>query len=130
VPVPELRFSADEPRSRIDTLTTWMPRVAVAIAFLSIGYSKFEAHSMWIRTFNEIGLGDWFRYFTGSVQMLGAALVLIPRTCVIGISILASTMLGAALIWIFVLHQPGNAPIPLLVLTALVVVGFSARSGK
>jgi hypothetical protein len=52
VPVPELRFDVAEPKSRIDTLTVWLPRVAVAIAFLSIGYSKFESQSIWIRTFN------------------------------------------------------------------------------
>jgi putative oxidoreductase len=127
VPVPELKFDVEEPKSRIDTLRTWLPRIAVAVAFLSIGYSKFETQSMWIRTFNEIGFGDWFRYFTGAVQMLGAVLVLIPRTCVIGIAILSSTMIGAALIWIFLLHAPGNAPIPLVVLAALIVVGFQAR---
>ena len=125
--MPELKFDVTEPASRIDTLTTWMPRVAVAIAFLAIGASKFEAQSMWIRTFNEIGLGDWFRYVTGGIQMLGAVLVLIPRTCLIGIAILSCTMLGAALIWIVVLHQAGNAPIPLLVLTALLIVGWGAR---
>jgi hypothetical protein len=69
----------------------------------------------------------WFRYFTGAVQIVGAALVLIPRTCLIGIAILSCTMVGAALIWIFLLHAPGNAPIPLLVLAALMVVGFQAR---
>lgn len=128
--VPELKFDVGEPKGRIDTLTTWMPRVGVAIAFLAIGASKFEAQSMWIRTFNDIGWGDWFRYFTGAVQVLGAALVLIPRTCRLGISILSGTMIGAALVWVFLLHKPGNAPIPLIILAALVVVGLGARSGK
>lgn len=125
--MPELQFDMAERPGRQDIITTWLPRLGVAIAFLSIGWSKFEAHSTWIRTFNEIGFGDWFRYFTGAVQMLGAALVLIPRTFRIGIGILASTMIGAALIWIFLLHKPGNAPIPLIVLAALVVVGLQAR---
>jgi hypothetical protein len=31
------------------------------------------------------------------------------------------------LIWIFVLHKPGNAPIPALVLVPLIVVGVQAR---
>lgn len=128
MPVPELRFDTGERSSRIDTLTSWMPRAAVAIAFLSIGYSKFESQSIWIRTFNEIGLGDWFRYFTGAIQMLGAVLVLIPRTCLVGIGLLSCTMIGAALIWIFVLHAPGNAVIPAVVLVPLVIVGISARA--
>ena len=29
--------------------------------------------------FNRIGFGQWFRYFTGTLQILGGALVLIPR---------------------------------------------------
>jgi hypothetical protein len=129
VPVPELKLDVAEPKSRIDTLTTWLPRLAAAIAFLSIGYSKFESQSIWIRTFNEIGWGLWFRYLTGAVQILGALLVLVPSTCLIGIGILSCTMVGAALIWIFVLHAPGNAPIPLLVLAGLIVVGWGARPG-
>jgi uncharacterized membrane protein YphA (DoxX/SURF4 family) len=127
VPVPELKFDVEEPKGRIETLTKWLPRVAVAIAFLSIGYSKFESHSMWVRTFNEIGWGVWFRYFTGGVQIVGALLVLIPRACLLGVAVLASTMFGAALIWIFVLHAPGNAPIPLLILLPLAAVGLQAR---
>ena len=39
----------------------------------------------------------------------------------------AFLMIGAALIWVFLLHAPGNAPIPLLVLVALIVVGLQAR---
>lgn len=127
MPVPELKLDVEERKSRIDTLTTSLPRAAVAIAFLSIGYSKFEAQSMWVRTFNEIGLGVWFRYFTGAVQMLGALLVLIPRTCLVGIALLSATMIGAALVWIFVLQAPGNAPIPLLILLPLLAVGFQSR---
>jgi len=125
--VPELKFDVTEPASRIDTLTKWMPRVAVAIAFLSIGFSKFEAQSIWIRTFNEIGFGDWFRYLTGLIQVAGALLVLIPKTCLIGIALLSCTMVGAAFFWVFLLHAPGNAVIPLLVLMPLLVVGFQAR---
>jgi putative oxidoreductase len=127
VPVPEFNFDMSERRSGIDLVGTWLPRLGVAIAFLMIGASKFESESTWIRTFNEIGWGDSFRYFTGSVQILGAILVLIPRTCLIGIGILSTTMLGAVLIWILVLHKPGNAPIPALVLIPLIVVGFQAR---
>jgi len=125
--VPELKFDMTDRRSGIDLVTTWLPRLGVAIAFLMIGASKFESASTWIRTFNDIGWGDGFRYFTGSVQILGAVLVLIPRTCLIGIGILSSTMVGAVLIWIFILHKPGNAPIPALVLIPLIVVGFQAR---
>src|SRR2546430_2861644 len=35
--------------------------------------------SEWVRIFDRIGLGQWFRYFTGALQVTGALLVLIPR---------------------------------------------------
>ena len=97
--------------------------VAVAVVFFSLGADKFAAQSMWIRVFDQIGFGNWFRYFTGALQIAGAALVLIPRTFLFGILLLASTMFGAAVIRTFMLHAPGNAPIPALLLVALLVVG-------
>jgi putative oxidoreductase len=121
--VANLKLGLEEPPSRIDALTTWLPRIAVAVAFFSIGADKFAAQSMWIRIFDQIGFGNWFRYFTGALQIAGAALVLIPRTFLFGILLLASTMFGAVVIWIFVLHAPGNAPIPALLLVALLVIG-------
>ena len=121
--MPELKLGLDERRSRIDTLTTWLPRIAVAIAFGSIGIDKFASQSMWVRIFEQIGLGQWFRYFTGSLQVIGAVMVLVPRTFLDGILLLACTMLGAVITWVFVLHVPGNAPIPAVLLVALLIVG-------
>jgi putative oxidoreductase len=122
----DLKLGLDEHRTRIDTLTTWLPRIAVAVAFFSIGADKFAARSMWVHLFDQIGFGQWFRYLTGSLQLIGATLVLIPRTFPFGILLLASTMLGAVLIWLFVLHAPGNAVIPGVVLIALLAVGAQA----
>ena len=116
----------EEPRGRIDVLTTWVPRVAIALAFFSIGSAKFAAHSMWVDIFERLGFGQWFRYFTGAVQLGGAALVLIPRTFSIGIGVLACTMLGAMAAWVFVLQAAFNAVIPGVILIALLAVGTQA----
>jgi putative oxidoreductase len=102
--VSELKFVAEETRRPIDIFTMWIPRVAVAMGFLAIGTGKFAAHSVRIRIFAQIGFGQWFRYLTGVLQIGGALLVLIPRTFALGILLLACTMLGAMLAWIFVLH--------------------------
>jgi len=128
--MPELKLDLDERRSRIDTLTTWLPRVAVAIAFGSIGIDKFAGQSMWIRIFDQIGVGQWFRYFTGALQIIGAVMVLIPRTFLDGILLLASTMLGAVITWVFVLRVPGNAPIPAILLIALLIVGAQGLKAR
>jgi hypothetical protein len=77
---------------------------------------------MWIRVFDRIGFGQWFRYLTGATQIGGAVLVLIPRTSLIGIGVLSCTMIGAMTFWIVVARQPFAAIIPGFVLAALVAV--------
>jgi putative oxidoreductase len=87
---------------------------------------------MWVKLFDQIG-GTWFRYLTGLLQVTGAVLVLVPRTFLIGIVILACTMAGAVAIWVVWFAAPGTAIIPGVLLVALVIVGFHGariRSGR
>ena len=102
---------------------TWLLRIAVALVFGFLGKDKFAAQSQWIGIFEQIGFGQWFRYLTGVLQIGGAALVLIPRTFPVGILVLACTMLGAVLTWIFLLGAPFNALIPAAVLGGLLALG-------
>lgn len=113
----------EEQRGWIDHVRTWLPRVAVALLFFFVGKSKFGAHSSWIKTFDQIGFGQWFRYMTGVIQMLGAIAVLIPRIFPWGIVILACTMLGAILASIFLLGVPFNAIFPAALLIGLLIIG-------
>jgi uncharacterized membrane protein YphA (DoxX/SURF4 family) len=117
------RLVPEETRSRQDVLITWILRVAVAVVFFSVGSSKFDATSMWVKLFDQIGFGQWFRYLTGILQIAGAVLVLVPRTFLAGIGLLALTMGGAAAIWIGRFGEFGNAIIPLVVLAGLLLVG-------
>ncbi|HEU5238122.1 MAG TPA: DoxX family protein [Pyrinomonadaceae bacterium] len=113
----------EDQRGWIDHVRTWLPRVAVALLFFFVGKSKFGANSSWIKTFEQIGFGQWFRYVTGVIQMLGAIAVLIPRIFPWGIVILACTMLGAILAWIFLLGVPFNAIFPAALLIGLLIIG-------
>jgi putative oxidoreductase len=82
--------------ARVDVVD-WVLRVCVAVLFGSVGYEKlFPAPgSYWVTLFAEIGFGEWFMYFTGGMQVLGAILVLIPRTAVVGAALVGMTMVGA-----------------------------------
>lgn len=93
-----------------------------ALLFFFVGKSKFSAQSSWIKTFEQIGFGQWLRYLTGSMQMIGAIAVLIPRTFLLGIAMLVCTMLGAVVGWIFLLGAPFNAIFPGALLAALIVI--------
>lgn len=112
-----------------NALTDWLLRGSVAAAFLLIGWEKFpsDPNGEWPRMFAQIGLGQWFRYCTGVVEMLGAALVLLPWTVNIGLAILAGTMAGAALIHIFVLRHPFNCVIPVAICSGLTAFLISRR---
>ena len=119
-----LERSIEPVPDRLGTLGTWLPRIAIALVFVSVGSSKFS-DPMWVRLFGQIGLGQWFRYLTGVMQIAGGLLVLIPRTALAGIVLAACTMLGASVAWLTVLHAPMNAPIPGVMFFILVAIGVA-----
>ena len=86
-----------------------------------IGVSKFR-DPMWVRLFAQIGFGQWFRYFTGAMQIAGALLTLLPRVSAIGIAMLAATMAGAVITWIAFGHA-FTAIIPGTLLLILLAAG-------
>ena len=114
-----------EPRNPI---ADWFLRGAIGGAFAIFGWEKFDAHSMWPEFFQQVGFGQWFRYFTGVVEILAGVLILIPRTAVAGLALAAVTMAGAAGVHIFVLGHPGNSVIPAAFFIGLATFWFSRRS--
>ena len=100
-------FEQAELRDSRSLLTDWLLRGAIAAAFVMFGVEKFT-DPQWVKTFQQIGFGQWFRYFTGAVEVLGGVLVLIPWTVTAGLALLACTMASATLIWATVLAQPAN----------------------
>jgi putative oxidoreductase len=126
--MPELKLIAEETRSAGDVLAAWLPRVAVALVFLSVGSEKFGAHGPWIRIFARIGIGDWFRYLTGTLQVGGALLLFVPPLVRVGAIVLGCTMVGAIVTNIFILNTGLAAIIPSALLAAVVFVGLRASS--
>jgi putative oxidoreductase len=106
---------------RIQEWVLWTVRVLLAIAFLAAGASKLTGAEPMVATFEKIGVGQWFRYFTGLAEVAGALLLLIPATGFAGAAILLSTMVGATITHLFVI---GGNPGPAIVLGVL--AGFVA----
>ena len=111
---------------RIDLIGTWVPRIVMSLFFLSMGSQKFTDR-YWIQVFTTIGFGDWFRQFTGAMQMAGAILLLLPQTALLGAAMLAATMAGAMLAWIFFLGSPGSAVFPAIIFVMLIAIAVRAR---
>jgi hypothetical protein len=126
--VPELKFLVEEKRGAIDVFTAWLPRLAVVFAFVVIGATKFgNDRGEWYRIFELIGLGQWFRYFTGAVQVSGALMMLTRWTRTAGAFLLACTMIGAIIVDIFVAHAVGFAFAPLVLLCIIAATWFAGR---
>jgi putative oxidoreductase len=112
-----------EPRN---ALSDWMFRGAVALIFVLTGVDKFS--DGWVKLFQEIGFGQWFRYFTGVVEVLGGILVLVPRTAAAGLALLACTMASAALILVFVIGRPADSVFSGALFIVLAVFWWNRRS--
>lgn len=121
----ERDFLSPSPQTPSFDVTGWVLRVSAAILFLSVGLSKFESDSHWVRLFAAIGLGDWFRYVTGALQVVGGALFLVPKTVPAAAALAGATMLGAVAVHLFVLGTGvGGAIIPAIVLAFVACVAL------
>ena len=78
-------------------------RALLTLVFVGAGASKLIGVSMMVETFEAIGFGQWLRYFTGIVEVGGAALLWWPNRQVVGASILGGTMVGAVFAHLFIL---------------------------
>jgi putative oxidoreductase len=84
-----------------------------------VGLSKLSGNVL-IGLFEAIGIGQWFRYLTGSLEIAGAILLLIPRTCGLGGLVLAGVMAGAVMTHLFIIGGSLLMAIILLVVTGVV----------
>lgn len=73
-----------------------------------------------VAAFDEIGIGQWFRYVTGGLEVICALLLLIPRAAAIGAALLAATMLGAMVTHLFIIGGSPAIPVALLVIMSIV----------
>jgi hypothetical protein len=99
------------------TVVLWILQILAASAFLLAGGLKLAGVAPMVEMFDKIGLGQWFRYLTGSLEVTGAILLLIPTTVVLGGALLVVTMVGAIATHLFVL---GGSPVPAIVLFVIV----------
>lgn len=111
---------------RWTSISLWAVRGLLALAFAAAGTAKLYGVPMLVEEFEHIGLGQWFRYLTGTLEILGAVLIIIPSTVAFGAVLLCCIMIGAIFTHVFVI---GGSPIPAIVLLALsVIVAYAKRS--
>lgn len=96
-------------------------RALLALAFFAAGAAKLAGIEMMVATFETIGIGQWFRYLTGIIEVGSAILLFIPGKQAWGAALLVCTMIGAVLAHLLILG-PGTAPAVVLGLLSAVVL--------
>ena len=107
-------------------IALWTVKGILAAVFLAAGGAKLYGVPMMVENFNIIGLGQWFRYLTGALEVIGAILILIPAQSVFGAILFCCIMVGATLTYLTVLPGPAIPAVVLFVLAA--IVAFAERN--
>jgi putative oxidoreductase len=107
-------------------IALWTLQTLAALTFVAAGSGKVLGSADMIALFDAVGIGQWFRYVTGSLEGLGALLLIVPGKAAFGAVLLACVMAGAVVAHLTVLHTAPTAPLVLFVLTAL--IGWGRRS--
>jgi len=114
-------------RSRAMTIGIWTLRVLMALLFLSAAAMKLSGAEMEVAAFEQVGLGQWFRYLVGALEVIGGVAVLVPRFSVIGAGVLLFVDIGAFGAQVMVLHQDW---IHAVVIAALLVLLIQLQRQK
>jgi putative oxidoreductase len=114
-------------RSRTWTAFLWVLQIASAAMFLMAGSMKLAGAPPMVQMFGVIGLGQWFRYLTGGIEVVAAVLLLIPSVAAYGAAALAVTMVGAIATHLFIVGGSPAIPIALLAATATIAWSRAPR---
>src|SRR5277367_4283642 len=101
-------------------IALWVVQILLALAFAGAASGKLLGNPDMVGLYEVIGIGQWFRFATGLLELTGALLIVIPRTKFFGAALLSVVMVGAVLAHLFILHSAPTAAAVLLVLAAVV----------
>ena len=120
--------SRSSSNAKIVNVLLWVLQIAAAGMFLMVGFLKLSGNAQLVGLFQAIGLGQWFRYLTGTLEVVGAFLLLIPRTSGLGALMLVGVMTGAVMTHLFIVGGSPLTAIILLVVTGVVAWGRRQRT--
>ena len=113
------------PRRRVALVALWLTQIALAAMFVFAGGLKLTGAPEMVGLFDAIGIGQWFRYVTGSIEVVSAVALLVPSWAAFGALLLIPTMVGAVFTHLFIV---GGSAVPAIVLlTGSVVIAWARR---
>jgi putative oxidoreductase len=111
-------------------IAAWILIVLLALLFVPIGGMKLLGVPAAVKEFEMIGFGQRFRYVTGILELTGAIGLLIPKHRFWAALLIATIMLCATAINIWILHAPGLARVTAVLMTLAIILAALCRSPK
>jgi uncharacterized membrane protein len=114
---------------RARTITPWVVQVLLALMFVfGSAIPKLVGERTAVDIFTEIGIGQWFRYLIGVLELAGGIGLLIPRLSGPAALGLLGVMVGATVTQLFVLDAVLLAITPVVLGVLLGYVAWSRRA--
>ncbi|WP_433337120.1 DoxX family protein [Spirillospora sp. CA-294931] len=118
-PVPQAPASG---RGRSAEIAVWTAQIVLGLFMIvASGLPKLYGQATAVELFDDIGWGDWFRYFTGVVEIAGGVGLLIPRLAAPAAVGLIGVMIGAVITNV-ALDTPAWTLLPIVYAALLVVI--------
>jgi putative oxidoreductase len=102
-------------------------QVLLAAVMLNAGIGKYAGDAGPVETFDQVGLGQWFRYVIGTIEIASGAGLLIPPIAGLAALAAGSVLIGAVAMEALVLTN-GNPTTPAILLVLLAVVAWYHRA--
>jgi putative oxidoreductase len=106
-------------------ILVWALTVVSAAMFLMAGTLKLAGVEMQVQLFAMIGIGQWFRYFTGLLEVTGAIALFIPAIAPYAAVLLATVMSGAILTHLLI--AGGNPLAAVLLFASTLTIAWLRR---
>jgi putative oxidoreductase len=101
-------------------ITVWVLSTIAALVFVGAGGAKLAGAPAMVAIFEKVGVGQWFRYVTGLLEVAGAIGLFIPRYAFYAAALLAMVRAGAVIAHLTVLGNSPAGPVILLILTGTI----------
>lgn len=111
---------------RAGNIALWVLQVLLALGFAFSAFGKFAGDPMMVELYHNIGWGDWFRHFTGVVEVAVAVGLLIPRLSGLAALGLVGVMIGAVVTHLTI----GGTPVPAILFGVLAGIVAWGRRGR
>jgi putative oxidoreductase len=105
----------------------WILAILLALVFSLAGGTKLVGVPAMVAEFAQIGIGQWFRYVTGLLEVSGAIGLLIRKFRFWAALQIVAVMVGATGVNLWVLHVPALARLTVILMLLALVLAWLRR---